>query len=91
MDQLERDLLLLQQRVDRNREWTDYHIEELRRASGDHSRQLLEMRMQGASGHLSIFGASLKLITAMVVPLLVLALTGDLKQALAAVRMFTAG
>lgn len=89
MEQQERDLLLLQQRVERNKEWTDYHIAELRGLVSDHTRQLLVLQQRPASDQLPIFGSSLKLVIAILFPMLVLALTGDLKQALAALKLVT--
>ncbi len=93
MDQSERDLLLLQQKVDRNREWMDYHVAELRGLVQDHTRQLqaLQAQKQQASDLQPIFGSSLKLVIAILFPLMVLALTGDLKQGLAALKLVTSG
>ncbi len=91
MDQLERELLLLQTKVDRNREWLDYHVAEIRAQVADHTRQLQAMQQRPASDPLPIFGSSLKLVAAILFPLLVLALTGDLKQGLAALKLVTSG
>lgn len=95
MDQSERDLLLLGSKVDRNREWMDYHIAELRSIAADHTRKITALESRPASAvspdQLPIFGALLKIILALIVPLLILAMTGDLKQAIAASKLIVGG
>lgn len=91
MESLERDVLLLQQEVRRNREWMDYHTAELRSIAAEHSRELAALKGRPTSDHLPIYGALLKILLAMIVPLVVLFLTGDLKQALAASKLIATG
>lgn len=82
MEDLERRLIVLEQRCQHDREMNAYRF-------ADFSRQLLELQSRPLS-QLSA-GSLTKITIAILLPLIVWLLTGDLRKALEASRLATGG